>query len=278
MKIGKFISGSVAALLISSTLYAKEVNQKVYAKVNGYEITQADVALLLKGKVNLEQLPKQTQKQIIDQLIERKLLAIKALNSDIVKSKEYKQTLQKTIQNLKLDLALQLWANRLMNNIKISDNELKNYYEQNKYMFKVPPSLHARHILVKTKKEAQQIIDTLKKAKNVKAKFIELAKSKSIGPSGKNGGDLGWFTPDKMVPEFSNAAMLLKKGEFSKTPVKTQFGYHIIYLEDKKPSKTLSFNEIKEQLKQRLIQEKFSKKLKEIIKKEKAKAKIKYNF
>jgi len=278
MKIGKFISSSVAAFLISSTLYAKEVNQKVYAKVNGYEITQADVALLLKGKVNLEQLPKQTQKQIIDQLIERKLLAIKALNSDVVNSKEFKQTLSQTIKNLKLDLALQLWANRLMKNIKISDSELKNYYEQNKYMFKVPPQLHARHILVKTKQEAQKIIDTLKKAKDIKTKFIELAKTKSIGPSGKNGGDLGWFTPDKMVPEFSNAAMLLKKGEFSKTPVKTQFGYHIIYLEDKKPSKTLSFNEIKEQLKQRLIQEKFSKKLKEIVKKEKAKAKIKYNF
>ena len=278
MKISKIISSSAVAILISSTLYAKDVSQKVYAQVNGYKITEADVALLLKGKVKLNQLPKQTQKQIIDQLIERKLLAIKAMHSDVVNSKEYKQTLKKMVENLKQDLALQLWANELMKKVKVNDKELKEYYEQNKYMFKVPPQLKARHILVKTKKEANKIIDILKNAKNLKDKFIELAKSSSIGPSGKNGGDLGWFTPDKMVREFSEAAMLLNKGEFTKTPVKTQFGYHIIYLEDKKNDKTLSFDEIKEQLKQRLIQEKFSKKLKDIVENSKAKAKIKYNF
>jgi parvulin-like peptidyl-prolyl isomerase len=145
-------------------------------------------------------------------------------------------------------------------------------------MFKMPTRLKARHILVKTKREANQLISQLKNSKDLQKDFINLAKEKSIGPSGKNGGDLGWFTPEKMVPAFSNAAMNLSKGQITLTPVKTQFGYHIIYLEDKQNAKTVSFDNVKEQIKQRLASEKFNQTLKDIVQKEKEKAKIEYKF
>ena len=142
----------------------------------------------------------------------------------------------------------------------------------------MPTRLKARHILVKTKREANQLISQLKNSKDLQKDFINLAKEKSIGPSGKNGGDLGWFTPEKMVPAFSNAAMNLSKGQITLTPVKTQFGYHIIYLEDKQNAKTVSFDNVKEQIKQRLASEKFNQTLKDIVQKEKEKAKIEYKF
>lgn len=87
----------------------------------------------------------------------------------------------------------------------------------------MPRKVHARHILVKTENEAFEILFDLKQGKD----FEEIAKEKSLCPSGKKGGDLGWFGRGQMVKEFENAAFELKKGEFSK-PVKTQFGFHII--------------------------------------------------
>ena len=277
-KMSNKIAKSAIILLLSSSLYANG-GEKVYAKVNGWAINEADVAMVLRGKnIQFDKLPLKTQKSIINQLIDRKLLALKALKSDVTNSNIYKQTLQKTIQALKQDLALQLWIDQELKKIKISDKEAKKYYDENNFMFKMPTRLKARHILVKTKQEANQLISQLKNSKDLQKDFINLAKEKSIGPSGKNGGDLGWFTPEKMVPAFSNAAMNLSKGQITLTPVKTQFGYHIIYLEDKQNAKTVSFDNVKEQIKQRLASEKFNQMLKDIVQKEKEKAKIEYKF
>ena len=102
----------------------------------------------------------------------------------------------------------------------------------------------ARHILVKTEDEAKNVIAQLDKG----ADFAKLAKEKSIGPSGKEGGDLGWFSPDNMVKPFADAAAALKVGTYSKTPVHTQFGWHVIKLEDTRPVSPPSFDELKNQL------------------------------
>ncbi len=165
-------------------------------------------------------------------LVERKLLIQDALKSGIENTEDYK----KKLNALKKELALTLWMEQEAKKIESSttQKDLKEFYENNKNNFKTPPQLKARHILVKTKEEAEAIIKSLESSKDVKSDFIKLAQEKSIGPSGKSGGDLGWFPLDRMVPEFSEAADRLKKGEFTKEPVKTQFGYHVIYLEDKK--------------------------------------------
>jgi peptidyl-prolyl cis-trans isomerase C len=101
-----------------------------------------------------------------------------------------------------------------------------------------------------------------------------MAKIKSTDGAATNGGDLGWFTLDKMIPEFSLAASSLKVGAITEEPVSTTFGYHVIYLEDKKESALLEYNEIKNDIKQFLLNDQFNKQVEHIIKVEKPKLNI----
>ena len=138
--------------------------------------------------------------------------------------------------------------------------------------------MHARHILVKTEEEAKKIIDELKglRGEKLKQKFIELAKAKSTGPSGPRGGDLGYFGKGQMVPPFEKAAFGTKPGHIDLQPVKTQFGYHVIYVEDKKEAATKPFDEVKPYIEQRLKMEKFKQEMQDKLATLKSKAKIQY--
>ncbi len=267
----KKIIGAVVALAISGTTCM--AYDKIYAVVNGDNITQQTIAIALKDpKVKFDTLPEETRKNILDRIIEQKLLAQKAITTDAVNDDSYKQTLK----SLKQDLALQVWLQRISKEIKISKNELKSFYDKNKKLFKVPAQLKAKHILVSTQKEAEELIEILNKSNNLKSKFIKLAKEKSTGPSGKDGGELGWFALDKMVPEFSSAANNLKVGTITKTAVKTQFGFHIIYLEDRKKESTAKFENAQFQISQQISKEKFIKHVQAIVDDLKKKAKITY--
>ncbi len=269
--IKKTILSMVLSLAVANSAVA--VENKVYATVNGDKITSQSIAIALKDpKVKFDSLPKDTQKNILDRIIEQKLLSQKAVKTDVVNDKMYKETLK----SLKQDLALQIWMQQLSKKIKISQKELKSFYDKNKKLFKVGVQLKARHILVPDEKTAKDLIKILKNSKNLKSKFIALAKEKSTGPSGANGGDLGWFPLEKMVPEFSKAANELKIGTASLTPVKTQFGYHIIYLEDKKKATTTKFENAQFQISQQLGREEFIKQIQSIVDKLKKKAKIEY--
>ncbi|MEA3553496.1 MAG: peptidylprolyl isomerase [Campylobacterota bacterium] len=278
MKQNKFIDigkktvlSVVASLVMANSAFA--VDNKVYAVVNGDKITAQSIAVALKDpRIKFNTLPTNTQKNILDKLVEQKLLSQNALKTDVVNEEVYKTTLK----SLSQDLALQVWMQKESKSINVDDKELEEFYNKNKKLFNQPMRLNANHILVKTEVEAKTIIEELNKAKDLKAKFIELAKSKSVGPSGKNGGSLDWFSLDKMVPEFSNAAKILKKDSISKTPVKTQFGFHIIYLADKEDAKLISYKEAKQQIKQKLGQDKFIEKIQKVADKLKAKAKIEY--
>jgi parvulin-like peptidyl-prolyl isomerase len=275
MEVKKILLSSVATLMLATT--SLTASDKVYATVNGENITADDIALVLKDpRIQFETLPQNNQKQILDQLIDRKLLGKKALSTEVVNTKAYKETLEKTINTLKLDLALQMWIQKLSNEIKVADKDAQKYYNDNKSRFQTQPELKASHILVKTEDEAKKIISKLKTSQDLKVDFTKEAKANSIGPSKVNGGELGWFTQEKMVPEFSMATMMLKKGTITTNPVKTQFGYHVIYLDDKKDAKNLTFDEVKNEIKQFLGQDQFKAKLDAIIKKEKSKAKIVY--
>jgi parvulin-like peptidyl-prolyl isomerase len=278
MDFKKIISSSVVAgVLMTTSMLANTDVDKVYATVNGESIKASDIAVVLKDpRMNFDTLPEVQKKQILDQLVNKKLIAKKALSSDIVNGKLYKTTLENSIVALKENLALQMWVGETSKKISVSDKEIQDFYNQNKSNFKKPAEFKARHILVKTEDAAKKIVDTLNKSKDLKNDFIKLAKEKSTGPSGKNGGDLGWFDAKKMVPEFSLATSFLKKGTITKNPVKTQFGYHVIYLEDKKDAQMASLEEVKNDLKQLLSQEAFNKKLDAIIQEEKSKAKIIY--
>ena len=176
----------------------------------------------------------------------------------LVNNFHFKDEFVKVQDRVKKELAIQVWQKQQLDKVKVSNKELKNYYDKNKEEFNEKETVHARHILVKTEAEAKDIVKSLKSSKGeaLKAKFIEEAKAKSTGPSGPKGGDLGYFAQGQMVPEFNDKVFDMKVGTLSE-PVKTQFGYHVIYLEDKKDKKTLAFTEVKSFIEQRLKMEKF---------------------
>jgi len=260
-------------LIASALMLTSGWAADVLATVNGKSITKDDINMLLKPQgMDFDKLPKEQQKKLVNKLIERELLLASAKEAGVEKDKDY----QKVLDNYKKDLAIKVWMDKIFKRTLISDSEANKYYQDNKDKFKTPQKVHARHILVKTKEEAQKIIDELKNLKGdeLKKKFIELAKSKSIGPSGKNGGDLGYFGKGQMVPAFQDAAFALKKGEITTKPVKTQFGYHVIYLEDKQPEGIAPFEKVKDKIIAQMRQEQFNKRIKEAIDKAKEKAKI----
>jgi parvulin-like peptidyl-prolyl isomerase len=265
----------LATSLIAFSIAASgAVAGKVVAEVNGKKITTEDIApMLAQSGMRFEQLPPQIRQQVVEQAVERELLKQNAIKSGIERTSEYKKALQK----LKEDLALKIWMRKKFNEVKVSDAEAKAFYNKNKEKFKQPEMVHARHILVKSESEARQIINELKKTpkSKLKQKFIELAKKKSIGPSAQRGGDLGFFRRGQMVKPFSDAAFSLKAGEFTTKPVKTQFGYHVIYVEEKRSAQAVPFEKVKEQIKQQLKMQKFQQEIKKEAQRLKSGAKIK---
>ena len=143
-------------------------------------------------------------------------------------------------------------ANEFFANSTVTDEEIATEYAE---QVKVAPTeqFKARHILVGTQAEALEIINEL----NNGADFIELAKSKSTGPSGPNGGDLGWFSPNQMVPEFSAAVQKLSDGSYTKEPVQTQYGWHVIMREASRQSEAPPLESSKPQITQAIKNRKF---------------------
>ncbi|MFH1977845.1 MAG: peptidylprolyl isomerase [Candidatus Aenigmatarchaeota archaeon] len=141
----------------------------------------------------------------------------------------------------------------ITSNVIVTEQELKDFYDQNSDAFITEEQISASHILVNTKEEAEDLIKKLGLGEN----FATLAKENSIGPSATVGGDLGYFGVGAMVPEFETAAFSLKAvGEYTETPVQTEFGYHVIMLTGKKNAKMLSFSDVKEQLSGELLTDK----------------------
>ena len=223
-----------AATALSFATISQAAEAKVLATVNGTEITQQDYDKYVNENSKGAQVD---EKRVINELISRELVYQDAMKKGLDKDKEVKAKLEAVRQNLILGAALQ----KAMTSPAISDDELKKMYDARVSEFNVK-EYKARHILVKTKDEADKIVTEL----DMGGDFAELAKKKSTG---KNGGDLGWFAPQQMVPEFGQAVSQLEKGKYTKSPVKTQFGWHVIKLEDSRSATPPSFEEVKPQLK-----------------------------
>ncbi len=151
---------------------------------------------------------------------------------------------------------------------KISDADVRARYD--KEIAAMPPQVEvrARHILVKTKEEAEAVIKKLEGG----AKFEDLAKASSTDGTASNGGDLGYFSEGQMVPEFEKAAFALKPGEYTKEPVQTQFGFHVIQLEDRRTKQPPAFDQVKDQIRSIIMRERYV----ETVKKLRAGMKIDY--
>ena len=255
-----------ATKLLYTLLFAATISSaQTLVTVNGAAITQEDVDSALmnatQGRFNQVPADKQAEfrQQVLQQLIGTELVYGDAKKTGVLNSQEFKDEYIKVQERVKKQLAIQVWQTQQLNKVKVSDKELKNYYNKNKEEFNEKESVHARHILVKTEDEAKKIILELKSLSGnaLQSKFIELAKSKSTGPSGPKGGDLGYFAQGQMVPAFNDTVFKMKEGTVTKTPVKTQFGFHVIYLEDKKQPTVRKFDEVKTVIDQRLKMEKF---------------------
>lgn len=263
------------SLLAVAVMATSVVASDILVTVNGKNITKQDAEQFVAAaqpNAHFAQLAPEQKKMIKDRLVEKVLFTELAKKEGIENEPEFKAAMAK----IKEELLVNMWMKKQLDSTLVSDSEAKEFYEKNKAKFLQPATMHARHILVKTEKEALDIIKELesKKGNDLKIKFIELAKTKSTGPSGPKGGDLGTFTKGQMVPEFSKAAGELKKGEITKKPVKTQFGYHVIYLEEKTDAKPLTYDQVKDKIIASLKQKQFAVKISEMAKELKAKAKI----
>ena len=251
----------LSAILLAATL----ASAQTLVTVNGSAITQNDVdsALMQATQGRFNQVPAEKQaefrEQVLQQLVQKELVYTDAKKTGVLKSKDFKDEYAKVQERVKKELAIQVWQKQQLDRIIISDKALKEYYNKNREEFNEKESVHARHILVKTEDEAKAIILQLNPLSGMplKEKFIELAKSKSTGPSGPKGGDLGFFTKGQMVPEFDATVFKMKIATVTPTPVKTQFGFHVIYLEEKKTATLRKFEEVKVFITQRMKMEKF---------------------
>ncbi len=263
------IKGTLAGLVLATTLSATET----IATVNGVKITQEDLQGYLKQMPQnaRAQAGKLNKKALQEQLVQRELLTQYALENGIKEDEHYQEMLRK----LKRDLALELWMKKQMDGIEVTEAQMKEYYKENEDRFQQMASdqIRARHILVEDKAKAQELIEQLQGADNLQEAFIAAAKKHSTGPSGKNGGDLGFFGKGRMVPEFDKVVFDMNVGDMTKKPVKTKFGYHVIYVEDKKDR----YEVLKPMIERNLKLPKFSKILQETTEKAKQNAQITYN-
>lgn len=220
------------------------------AVVNGKNITESMLNTYAKqrGLKDPAKIQASQKKALVEEMINRELLYRVALEKNLDKQPDVIADLESAKVNLLAGAAMR----KEIESQKIpSDNELKAEYEKEKAQHS-SHEYKARHILLKTEKEANDVIAQLDKGGD----FVKLAKQKSTGPSAKNGGDLGWFRPEQMVPEFAKAAAELKKGTYTKKPVKTQFGWHVIMLEDTRDVASPSFEAVKDQLRMKMLNQK----------------------
>jgi peptidyl-prolyl cis-trans isomerase C len=248
------------ALLVGSPARADDANP-VLAKVNGVEIHQSDVTLAEEELApSLAQMDPATKKEnVLAFLIDMKIVAKAAEDKKIADQADFKKKLDFARNRLLMDNLLAAEGKAAL-----TDEAMKKVYDDAAKQISGEQEVHARHILVQTEDEAKTIKAELDKG----ADFAKLAKEKSKDPGASDGGDLGFFTKEQMVPEFSKVAFSLEPGKIS-DPVKTQFGWHIIKVEEKRNRKPPEFDQVKPQIEQyvtRKAQSEYVAKLRETAK------------
>jgi len=253
----KYIFSTTAALVV---LIAGALTYKVYAQknngiaavVNGEQITVAEIEEAYNQNPQIKaQVPfEEFYNHALDVMINSKL-ALQAANKDNIQATpEY----QKQLAEVQNEVARQIYMEKQVNE-KVTDADIQKVYDEYVSKFEGEKEVKAQHILVDTEDLAKEIIAKLDNGE----KFIDLARQYS-----KDQPDLGYFTANAMVPEFSAAAFKMEKGTYSKEPVKTEFGYHVILVEDIRDSKPLPLENIREQIKMSLGQQAVAEIIKEM--------------
>jgi len=235
----------------------------VVAKVGAVEIHESELKLGMAGlDPQLANLP-EDQKRVaaLSSIIDVKLLAADADKEGLQDTDDFKQRLAFLTDR---ELHNAYFKKHVVD--AVTPEEVKARYDKEVAAIEPQDEIRARHILVKTEEEAKAVIKDLDAGKD----FVEIAKEKSTDPNKSEGGDLGYFAKGRMVPEFEAAAFALEKGAYSKEPVKTQFGYHVIKVEDKRKQQPPALDQVEPQVRQLVMRDKYL----ELLEKAKAAAPV----
>ncbi|MCG8491642.1 MAG: peptidylprolyl isomerase [Sneathiellales bacterium] len=241
MALGYFIGTDMKGLPMQSeegkpavAENAPDPNDKVVATVDAAEIRESEVRKMYENlPAQYRQAPYQLVKaQLVEQLVNMKIIQNAALAGKYEDQPEFMEQLD----TVRLQVLQEYFLQRKIDEA-VTEEALKAEYEKENKDFKPETEVRARHILLKEEQEAKDVITQLDGG----ADFAELAKELSTGPSGKSGGDLGYFVKARMVPPFAEAAFAMDVGSHSKEPVQTQFGWHVIKVEDKRDTQPPAF-------------------------------------
>jgi peptidyl-prolyl cis-trans isomerase C len=267
-----FLARSAAQLMLCAAIALPLAAQaQNVAIVNGKAVPKTRVDALIKqvqaqAAAQNQQLPPDLEARVRDKVVMDEIFTQEAEKRGLTSSADYKVQMEQARQAVLTKLLTQDFAKKNA----VTDADVKGDYDKFKAQ-SAGTEYRARHILVEKEDEAKALIAQIKGG----ASFEELAKKNSKDPgSGANGGDLDFAAPGSYVPEFSQAMVKLKKGEMTQEPVKSQFGYHIIRLDDTREAQFPPFDDVKGQLKQRMEQQRIGAFVEEI----RAKAKTDYKF
>lgn len=252
---------AILGSLLTSTLMAQTI-----VSVNGKNIDEQElfpiVQKITRGQyASLPPEKKQKAQQIaLQQAIATALLEGEAQKSNVKSSAEYKKAFVEYIKNVvEPKLMYKIWIDKELAKIKVTNKELKAFYTKNKERLNEPRRSHVYHLLLKTEKEANTLISQISKAKDIKQAFLKVASQKMGGPE-TGVSDLGELdAKSPMAPAFKAAYITMKAKSMSKKAVKTQFGYHVIYVDSVKGGNPKSFSELKEGITQVVKAEKLEK-------------------
>lgn len=226
------------------------MENKILASVNGIQISEQDLEIAMTRFPQENQQyfrTEQGKKQLLDQMVSFELVYNYAKEANLEDSDEFKYQLEL----MKKDLLIQAGVKRILDTVSVNDNDVKDFYDNNREMFKTEETVSAKHILVDSEEKAKEVIEKI----NSGTSFEDAAKEFSNCPSSEQGGNLGEFGRGRMVPEFEKAAFELSVGEVSE-PVQTQFGYHIIKVENKLQADDRPYDEVKAMIAANLLHEK----------------------
>ena len=244
------LAAAVAALSAGLALpqlptAAKAADDPVVAVVNGYEIFMSDI---MNRRKQLGPQAQQYPMQLLFNLILQDMITVRLVADEARKQGYDKESqVRRAVSQIEDQILQQELMSRYVKD-NLTDEAVKARYDQ--FLKENPPldEVRARHILVETEEQARAVIVRIGKGED----FARLARELSTGPSGKVGGDLGYFTREKMVPEFSAAAFGLRPGEVTKSPVKTQFGWHVIKVEDRRTQEAPSYAQAEGQMREQV--------------------------
>ena len=269
MRNARVIAGMCVSVLflISSAGCELLSRGKVLARVNDEVITQDEFQAKI-GRLPpyYRVLAREQKAKFLDELINEKLFLRQAYKSGVQRDKEVSELIKEAHNKIIVAKFIEEEINR---NTKISDKDIEDFYSLHKKEFIAPAKYKASHILVSTEQEASDVLRRLNNGED----FAAVAKEVSIDPSRTNGGDLGYFTEGQMIPDFESACFKLEVGQTSDI-VKTQFGYHIIKLTDKKPPEAKTLDEVKDVIRRKILDVKKMERLQDIVKDLRSRARI----